>query len=315
MKLTLKVILIIVLTVTSIISGIFYLLTLHFEEQMEKQLLNSARVVYNHITIVRQWVSDNEGVFVVKGPGKESNPFLKHPDLYTTHGDTLTLRNPALITRELSDLTYSIGKNFSFHLTSLNYINPSNKPDDFEKSALLNFNIKPFSDKNEEYYRTELNDNKRFFRYFAPLYTEESCLSCHADQGYKLGDVRGGISILLPMDQFQKAQKENLIFYLKSALFTICFLSILIFIALQRSVINPLKKIEDSVKKMREGIYDFRLQLYKKDEIGNLAVAFEEMRKKIKKYTGQLKLQKANTEVLSNIRWKRLPLLIQREIS
>jgi len=32
-------------------------------------------------------------------------------------------------------------------------------------------------------------------RYMAPLRVEEPCLKCHAEQGYKLGDIRGGISV------------------------------------------------------------------------------------------------------------------------
>ena len=32
-----------------------------------------------------------------------------------------------------------------------------------------------------------------------PLVTEESCLKCHAAQGYKVGDIRGGISVSVPM--------------------------------------------------------------------------------------------------------------------
>lgn len=36
-------------------------------------------------------------------------------------------------------------------------------------------------------------------RLMRPLVTEESCLACHAQQGYKKGDIRGGISIRMPM--------------------------------------------------------------------------------------------------------------------
>ncbi len=32
----------------------------------------------------------------------------------------------------------------------------------------------------------------------APLFTEAPCLNCHAKQGYRMGDIRGGISVTLP---------------------------------------------------------------------------------------------------------------------
>ena len=34
----------------------------------------------------------------------------------------------------------------------------------------------------------------------APLFVNKECLKCHAKQGYELGDIRGGISLILPMD-------------------------------------------------------------------------------------------------------------------
>jgi len=34
----------------------------------------------------------------------------------------------------------------------------------------------------------------------APLYVEKACIKCHESQGYKVGDVRGGISISLPSE-------------------------------------------------------------------------------------------------------------------
>ncbi len=289
MRLTIKVILILALTVTTIISGIFYLMALHFEEEMQSQLLGTVRSMYNNILIVRKWVSDKEGVFVKKKAGSLSNPFLNHPDLLTEHGDTLALRNPAMVTRELSDLTNELGKDFSFHMASLRYINPVNKPDDFEKTALIYFRDSLQNRETKEFYRSEVIDGKQKFRYFAPLYIEESCLGCHSKHGYKLDDLRGGISIMVSTDQFQAAKEKNMLFILIAAVFTIGILSALIYIALRYIVIRPMKLIENSVEKIREGDYDHQLKLNQKDEIGRLVYAFEQMRKKIKRYMSQLK--------------------------
>jgi len=35
------------------------------------------------------------------------------------------------------------------------------------------------------------------------MYAEKSCLKCHASQGYKLGDLRGGISVSIPMAPYR----------------------------------------------------------------------------------------------------------------
>jgi hypothetical protein len=122
MKLTLKVILIVVLTVTTIISTSFYILAKHFDQQVEQHLLVTARTLYENIVIVRKWVSDNSGVLIKKRPGMQSNPYLPHPDLVTEEGDTLTLKNPALVTRELSELSLTIFTTVPMQTQTMSFI-------------------------------------------------------------------------------------------------------------------------------------------------------------------------------------------------
>ncbi len=288
MRLSTKVVLIISITVTTIISIMFFVLANHFERQIERHLITTARAVYDNIVIVRKWVSDKEGVFVVKKKGEQINRFLTHPLLMTAQGDSLVMRNPALVTRELSELSLTIGKDFSYHLASLNYINPANSPDAFEEKALRFYEKNPDENQNKSFYRYEKINNSSYFRYFAPLYTRESCLSCHAEQGYQLGDVRGGISILLSAEEHKISKRNHLLFFLATGLFSIIFLSVPMFYAIKRSLISPLKEIEKSADKIRDGHYDFKLTYTKNDEIGNLGRAFENMRQKIRDYTNRL---------------------------
>lgn len=37
-------------------------------------------------------------------------------------------------------------------------------------------------------------------RMMRPFVTEQGCIKCHAFQGYKIGDIRGGISSSVPLD-------------------------------------------------------------------------------------------------------------------
>ncbi len=297
MRLTGKVILILVISVTSIISVIFYVLASRFDRYLEYSLLSTARSLYKNVIIVRKWVSDYEGVYVKKRSDAKSNPYLPHPELMTSQGDTLTLKNPALVTRELSELSQFMGGNFSFHMASRDYINPTNQPDSFETKALMYFEDSlrteqlqsQWSD-GQEFYQHEEIDGTTYFRYFAPIYVQESCLTCHGSQGYQKGDLRGGISILLSTGPYRKVKQENWTFFVISAVLTIIFLSILIFVAIRRSVIRPLRKIEDSAQHIKEGNYDFQLSHSKNDEIGSLANVFEEMRQKIKTSTQKLKM-------------------------
>ncbi len=83
--------------------------------------------------------------------------------------------------------------------------NPSTAPDEWEVKALKEF-ANPGWELNRGFGQTVGNQ----YRYAKPLYIKKGCLACHGDaegdtapyghvkQGYKLNDVRGGISVTLP---------------------------------------------------------------------------------------------------------------------
>jgi len=289
MRLTGKVILIIGISVTVIISTVFGVMLLRFERQMMENLLINARSIYKSVLTVRKWVSDYNGVYVRKAPNVPSNPYLPHPDLVTANGDTLTLKNPALVTREISELSKTLGEDFSFHMASLRYINPSNSPDRFERRALVFFQDSLNEGSTKEFYRIETINGHTYFRYFAPLYAERSCLACHAKQGYREGDLRGGISVLLNMDRYEQAKKANFLFLGRSALISILILSLVIVVGLQTIIIRPLRQIEKAARSIEKGHYDLQLNIAQKDEIGSLARAFNAMSRRIRETTSRLK--------------------------
>ena len=95
-------------------------------------ILERGRALFRQIVLTRAWASHYGGVYVRKAEGVESNPWLDHPDLTASDGTILTLRNPALMTREISELA-SIRDGYAFSITSLKPLNPANAPDDFER--------------------------------------------------------------------------------------------------------------------------------------------------------------------------------------
>ena len=42
-------------------------------------------------------------------------------------------------------------------------------------------------------------DGDRYLRFMRPLFTESACLQCHEEQTHKVGDLRGGLSLAIPM--------------------------------------------------------------------------------------------------------------------
>ncbi len=196
--------------ISSVLTAMFVLATLWFDSSshrnLEKFLHQQARVLYQQVVITRSWNASYGGVYVRKTPGMETNRYLYEvgpghgrasavvPEITDKKGNVYTLKNPALMSRELSELTEK-NSDIRFRLTSLRTINPGNAPDDFETRSLKRFEAGA-----KETAEFVQQDGKHYYRFMAPLYVEQGCLGCHGFQGYKVGDVRGGISLTLPMD-------------------------------------------------------------------------------------------------------------------
>jgi len=189
-------------------TGITIGVTLRNASLFEDIILERGRSHFQQIVLTRRWAAGYGGVYVRKGPGVESNPWLEHPDLQAADGSMLTLRNPALITREISEIAAGEG-DLRFHITSLKPINPGNAPDDFETASLLAFE-KGATERWDHFD----SDDGHYFRYMGPLRTEASCLACHATQDYEVGDVRGGISVTFPIESIHRQMRQTMVLIL-----------------------------------------------------------------------------------------------------
>jgi diguanylate cyclase (GGDEF)-like protein len=164
------------------------------KEEQERIALQSARSLFDQIVISRLWNARHGGVYVPVTEKTQPNPYLEMPmrDIKINDNLTLTNVNPAFMTRQLSEIALE-QKGVQFHITSLKPIRPENKPTVREEKFLKEFEngIK------EKGVRIDEGGKSAYF-YMAPLLTEKSCLQCHAKQGYKEGDIRGGISVTMP---------------------------------------------------------------------------------------------------------------------
>jgi diguanylate cyclase (GGDEF)-like protein len=185
------------------LSVIFSIVSVTNRKLIFEQARAEAREIFKSIVITRKWNAGYGGVYVEKRPGIESNPFLADPDIRTVDGRIFTKKVPAVMTREISELAGRQGQ-FTFHITSLDLLNPNNKPDEFEARALH-----LFEKGKKEVYQKENRDSRTYFRYMAPLYVEKECLECHAKQGYAVGEIRGGISVTFNIEDILNIQKSN----------------------------------------------------------------------------------------------------------
>lgn len=179
----------------------------HEREEAIRLAENEARTVFSKDLAFRTWTASHGGVYVPPDERTPPNPYLSQVperDVTTTTGETLTLMNPAYVLRQVMG-DYEDLYGVKGHITSLKLLNPINAPDEWESNALSTF----------EQGSTEVSevtdiDGILHMRYMQPLITEEACLKCHGDQGYKVGDIRGGVSVAVPMTKYLAIAGEDI---------------------------------------------------------------------------------------------------------
>ncbi len=179
-----------------ILATSFYYNWQHHNQTLMELATAEAQSSYNKDLAYRRWASLHGGVYVPPTDQTPPNPFLSHlenRDLTSTSGVKLTLINPAYMTRQVHELERE-QYGTQGHITSLNPLRPENRPDPWESKALQAFT----AGAKEVTSKEEIN-GQPFLRFMRPLLTEASCLKCHAGQGYKVGDIRGGISVSVPL--------------------------------------------------------------------------------------------------------------------
>jgi two-component system CheB/CheR fusion protein len=156
----------------------------------------SAQVTFDNDLLFRRWAAQHGGVYVPVSEHTPPNPYLNVPDrdVATTSGLSLTLLNPAYMVRQVNQLAQQ-GRGSRGHLTSLKPLRPENAPDGFEMAALT-----AFESGAKEISGLDSKDGRHDLRLMRPLLVEKSCLKCHAQQGYREGDIRGGLSVSVPME-------------------------------------------------------------------------------------------------------------------
>lgn len=154
-----------------------------------------ARNIFHIIVLTRQWNAEHGGVYAFESDKTTANSYLDHPERELELKDKrkLVLLNPAYMARQIAELAEKDPRlHLRLHITSLRPIRPENTPDAWEALALGQF-----EQGLQEIASVEQMEGRRYLRYMAPLQVTEACMKCHAKQGYRLGDIRGGISVSL----------------------------------------------------------------------------------------------------------------------
>lgn len=225
------------------------------------------RSLFNKDIAFRQWASDRGGCYVETSEKTPPNPYLGHieeRDIKTPSGKKLTLMNPAYMLRhmlgEYGDRYGVFGK-----ITGLKFLNPINKPDDWEESVL-----RRFEQGEKEVIEVTNKNGAPVLRFMSVMLMEKSCVKCHAILGYKEGDIRGGVSLSLPLTNYYvlldkhlgKAKILHIVFWLLGLLlFTSIYLKIRKFEFYHKEYEENLLKSKEAAERANQAKGNFLAQM------------------------------------------------------
>ncbi len=266
------------------------------------QAKQQARMLHRQVLLTRKWVADHHGLYVVQTEHARPNPFLENPVIQATDGKIYVQRNPAMVTRELSEYALKDGW-CMFRVTSLKPINPANAPDAFERESLLQLQKSGA----KEILTIENGREGRLLRYIAPLEVEQSCLDCHARHGYELGDIRGGLSITIPIKWADKMIHDNnrsIIFY---SLLSIAVVSGMLFWLFSTLVSRPLAQLTSTMDNYPDQPVPTPEHRLVKDEIDSIYDTFYDLCSRLD--VSRKTLDKAKKQAFQNEKMASLGLL------
>lgn len=161
---------------------------------------------WNKDQAFRRWATRHGGMYVVPDERTPPNPYLAHlpnRDIETTDGVLLTLMNPAYMmrqmTEEFEEMYGTKGK-----ITGQILMNPLNEADPWELATLKKFDqgVKEVMEQSEI-------DGQPYIRLMRPMVMTEGCVKCHGHLGFKEGDIRGGVSVSVPLTKYLIAEISN----------------------------------------------------------------------------------------------------------
>jgi len=177
------------------------------ENQAEHLATVQARANWNKDQAFRLWATRHGGVYIKPDARTPPNPYLiqlAKRDVVTTDGMKLTLMNPAYMMRQMiSEFEEMYG--IKGKITAQLLLNPSNKADPWELQALKRFD----RGETEIVEVTEMN-GEPYLRLMRPMIMREGCVKCHGHLGFKVGDIRGGVSISIPLAPYRAVAKETI---------------------------------------------------------------------------------------------------------
>ncbi len=258
------------------------------ETQLKEEVISTATTLqglweYNAATILRQPFS------ITDSTSDLLTLIHYNPTLFPTDTMFQSLPPPS---------QYDI-RNIKIRQVSLNFRNPRNKPDLFEEKSLKEISkvLAELKAKGQ----TKINpesigiwqetkfEGKPVYRYVQPIFIRKQCLTCHGDRadapefvqskyetgyGYRQGDLRGAISIIVPSDITRQATTLNLLIGIGLTILGIAIVVFAAFYLIRRQLSEPIQRIVASAQRISEGNLTERVSYNSEDELSLIVSSF-----------------------------------------
>ncbi len=230
--------------------------------------------------------------------------FIKsHAELNDTSRTLLMMihYNPSVTQRSGSTAETILPKGYEVRQITQNFRNVRNKPADLEEENLLaKLQQRMIENRMRGLPETELRkevaiwsetkiNGQEGIRYTQPIIIKKACLTCHGDKanapeyvqknyetgyGYKVGDLRGAVSIIVPAKEFRESRLYDTLLIVLTVLLSGVGIVGLLFLTVKRTIVDPIREIANTASRVAQGDLSERLLYDKPDELGEITAYF-----------------------------------------
>ncbi len=240
-------------------------------QQTESELQEKGLVLSQQMTAVWDFMSANQEKLEASAYGESGN----YQGLHC-----------AVVGRSIGRL-FSIESGYTTRFVNFDPRNSEDEPDDFESEGLDAF----YADTSLKRYAgfTEY-EGAQVYRYMAPMEIKKSCLECHGEpageidvtghvkEGWSEGDVGGAISIVIPIDMYLQAERDNVAHSVEFFVAVLVACLLIVYAALSALVTRPLERIRLGVARIQAGELNVKLDRVElSPELNSLVGEFNKM--------------------------------------
>lgn len=181
----------------------------HSQENVKKLAEATARIHAQKDVIYRKLFIASGGAYLTVSQDIVPEESLAHRperDITIPGGQTITLVPPKkLLQLASSRLPVDHGLRVTSSIKTLQPLSKEDTPDEWEVPALRGLH-----QGRPEVSEVVANDGGKVLRYMYPVMATKGCVKNRPHQGFKVGDLLGGLSVTVPMEFFAPPYKEHI---------------------------------------------------------------------------------------------------------